>query len=487
MSVFFFFKSATSPQQSFALLRSSKRGGEEESIANRDDIPDVHVQAMRRDHQEMLKVYRLDVVTHVQNPDKITAFLASRKVRFPTGMSPIKEPRTREDRNMVLLDNLTFGEDDAFEGYCTALREVEMLYWLADTLEGPGLSVDLREQLMPHQTVLVEKMDPDITLAHLSKQKVFTDAMSEYVSSADSREEKNRRIVHLLQSRDDPDFFTFCGALRENQSQAHLVELLQGKTRSEATGQQVDTTGHGEDSERMEETQREDSHQVERQPAETPRLHLATECKMQKSLELYKGGVSQDEREYHAMKEGLDLSKSVLLEETSVDNATKAYSEFDSKSYRQEIHRETRLFTHTSVTKTHHTSEMKQGHGVVQWQAADGGAIGEERREGEPIPMQLSLADPSIRSGTSAVVREGLPVVLTVNGEVDDAHWLLNNESLPLNKGIHTRTSGLTHELEIDNMTSDLAGTYTCQGTTPKGAMLSCDIKLTLLDPSPSP
>eukprot|EP00058_Branchiostoma_floridae_P002582 XP_002588070.1 hypothetical protein BRAFLDRAFT_83070 [Branchiostoma floridae] len=349
---------------------------------------------MTRHHQEMLKVYRLDVVIHVQNPDRITAFLASRKVRLPTGMSPIKEPLTVEDRNKVLLDNLTFGEDDAFEGYCAALREEEKLYWLADTLEGPGLSVDLREQLMRHQIVLVEKMDPDITLAHLSKQKVFTEAMTEYVSSADSREEKNRRIVHLLQSRDDPDFFTFCEALRENQGQAHLWDLLQGKTRSEATGQQVDATGHGVDSERMEETQREDSHQVERQPAETPRSHLAM--------------------------------------------------------------------------------------------TADGGAIGDQRREGEPIPMQLSLADPSIRSGTSAVVRTGLPVILTVNGEVDDAHWLLNNESLPLNKGIHTRTSGLTHELEIDNMTSDLAGTYTCQGTTPKGAMLSCDIKLTLLDPSPS-
>ncbi|XP_078618737.1 uncharacterized protein LOC144886145 [Branchiostoma floridae x Branchiostoma japonicum] len=300
-----------------------------------------------------------------------------------------------------------------------------------------------------------------LSLFCLPNEQVFTEAMSEYVSSADSREEKNRRIVHLLQSRDDPDFFTFCEALRENQSQAHLWDLLQGKTRSEATGQQVDAMGHGVDSERMEETQREDSHQVERQPAETPRSHLA-------------------------IKEGLDLSKSVLLEETSVDKATKAYSEFDSKSYRQEIHRETRLFTHTSVTKSHSISEMKQGHGVVQWQAPDGGAIGDQRREGEPIPMQLSLADPSIRSGTSAVVRGGLPVILTVNGEVDDAHWLLNNESLPLNKGINVRTSGLTHELEIDNMTSDLAGTYTCQGTTPKGAMLSCDIKLILLDPSPS-
>eukprot|EP00058_Branchiostoma_floridae_P024192 XP_002609682.1 hypothetical protein BRAFLDRAFT_123581 [Branchiostoma floridae] len=188
-----------------------------------------HYKAMRRDHQEMLKLYRLDAVTHVQNPDRITAFLASRKVRLPTGMSPIKKPRTREDRNKVLLDNLTFGEDDAFEGYCAALREEEKLYWLADTLEGSGLSVDLREQLMRHQTVLVEKMDPDITLAHLSKQKVFTDAMSDYVSSADSREEKNRRIVHLLQSRDDPDFFTFCGALRQNQSQAHLADLLQAR------------------------------------------------------------------------------------------------------------------------------------------------------------------------------------------------------------------------------------------------------------------
>ncbi|XP_035666006.1 uncharacterized protein LOC118409246 isoform X1 [Branchiostoma floridae] len=378
-----------------------------------DRTESKHYKAMRRDHQEMLKLYRLDAVTHVQNPDRITAFLASRKVRLPTGMSPIKKPRTREDRNKVLLDNLTFGEDDAFEGYCAALREEEKLYWLADTLEGSGLSVDLREQLMRHQTVLVEKMDPDITLAHLSKQKVFTDAMSDYASSADSREEKNRRIVHLLQSRDDPDFFTFCGALRQNQSQAHLADLLQ--------------------------------------------------------------------------EEGLDLNKSVLLEEKSIDNATKAYSELDSKGYRQEIHRETHLFTHTSVTQTHHINEMNQGNGAVQWQAADGGVyIGDQRREGEPIQRQLSLADPTIRSGASAVARRGQPVILEVNGEVDDAHWLLNNGSLPVNKGIHVRTSGLTHELKIDGMTPDLAGTYTCQGTTPDGAMLSCDIRITLLDPYPS-
>ncbi|XP_078688648.1 uncharacterized protein LOC144920351 isoform X2 [Branchiostoma floridae x Branchiostoma belcheri] len=364
---------------------------------------------MRRDHQEMLKLYRPDAVKHVQNPDKITAYLGSKNVRLPTGMSAIKKPHTREDHNKKLLDNLAFGDDDAFKGYCTVLRNEEKLYWLADTLEGPGLSGDLREQLMRHHAVLVEKMDPDITLAHLSKQKIFTDAMSDYVSSAVSREEKNRRILHLLQSRDDPSFYTFCGALRQNQRQAHLADLLK--------------------------------------------------------------------------EEGLDLNKSVLLEEKSLDNATKAYSELDSKVYRQDIHNETHRYTHTTVTKTQLIKEMNQQNGAVEWRA-DSGVY--RPREGAPIQRQLSLADPAIRSGASAVARRGQTVILEVNGEVDDAYWLLNGGSLPLNKGVHVRTYGLTHELTIDAMTSDLAGTYTCQGTTPDGAMLSCDIRITLLDHNPS-
>ncbi|CAH1253675.1 CNTN5 [Branchiostoma lanceolatum] len=368
--------------------------------------------SMRKDHQEMLKLYRPDAVKHVQNPDRITGYLASKNVRLPTGMSAIKKPRTREDRHEKLLDNLIFGEDDAFEGYCAALREEEKLYWLADTLEGPGLPVDRREQLMRHQTVLVEKMDPDVTLAHLSKQKVFTTAMSDYVSSADTREEKNRRIIHLLQSRDEPDFYTFCGALRQNESQAHLADLLQ--------------------------------------------------------------------------EEGLDLNKSVLLEEKSLDNAT-IHSELDSKGYSREIHGETHRFTHTTVTKTQHINEVNQQNSAVQWQASNGGVyIMDQRREADPIQRQLSLTDPTIRSGASAVARRGQAVILEVNGEVDDAHWLLNDGPLPQNKGIHVRTYGLTHELNIDGMTPELSGTYTCQGYTPDGAMLTCDIGITLLDSNPS-
>eukprot|EP00058_Branchiostoma_floridae_P003777 XP_002589265.1 hypothetical protein BRAFLDRAFT_74578 [Branchiostoma floridae] len=57
----------------------------------------------------------------------------------------------------------------------------------------------------------------------------------------------------------------------------------------------------------MEETQREAMHQVERQPAETPRPHLATDCKMQKSLEQFKGGVPQRERQYPAMRKFIML------------------------------------------------------------------------------------------------------------------------------------------------------------------------------------
>ncbi|CAH1253674.1 CNTN2 [Branchiostoma lanceolatum] len=339
------------------------------------DVNDSDGDGMDKHHLEMLKLYRPDAVKHVKRPDRVTAYLASINVLPASVIKIINNQHSQDGYNRRIVDSLTqHGGNEAFQGYCSSLRKEEKLYWLADTLEGRGLSVYGREQLMQHQSVLVERMDPDITLAYLSKQRVFTTAMTEHVSSANSREEKNRRIIHLLQSRDDDEFSVFLDALRQNQSQAHLVGLFG------STGEQK---------------------------------------------QQWNGAGQQKQQSWN--------------------------------------------ITDQKINSTH----VSSGSGVCINQQSEQTA----RSKG------LCFTDPSIKSGASAMVQIGQPVILEVNGEVDNAYWLLNDGPLPQNKGINVRKYGLTHELNIDGMTPELAGTYTCQGNTPDGAMLSCDINITSMEP----
>ncbi|XP_078688273.1 uncharacterized protein LOC144920180 [Branchiostoma floridae x Branchiostoma belcheri] len=394
--------------------------------------PPPPCEPMDKHHREMLKLYRPDAVEYVNRPDRVFMYLTSINV-LPASVIKVinKQHYTKDQYNRKIVDTLIqHGGNDAFKGYCSSLRK-EKLFWLADTLEGQGLSIYRRELLTRHQSVLVERMDPDITLAHLSKQRVFTSAMTEYVSSATSREEKNRRILHLLQSRSDDEFSVFLDALRLNESQPPLVDLFE-------PSQVTLPAGPGK--------------QPKPQPWPGQLQQTAWNGGGQLQQPAWNGGGQLQQPAWNgggqlqqpAWNGGGQLQQSAWNSGGQLQQSAWNGGQISgSKVY---IHQQTNL-------------------------------------KGVTAKKGLHFTDPSIQSGASTMVQIGQPVILEVNGEVDNAHWMLNDGPLPQHKGVHTRAYGLTHQLTIDAMTHDLAGTYTCQGTTPDGAMLSCDINITSMDP----
>ncbi|XP_066272980.1 uncharacterized protein [Branchiostoma lanceolatum] len=447
---------------------------------------------MDKHHLEMLKLYQPDAVTHVKRPDRVTVYLASINVLPASVIKIINNQHTQDGYNRRIVESLTqYGGNEAFQGYCSSLRKEEKLYWLADTLEGRGLSVYRREQLMQHNSVLVEKMDPDITLAYLSKQRVFTTAMTEHVSSANSREEKNRRIIHLLQSSDDEDFSVFLDALRQNQSQAHLVELFgstgQQKQQWNGAGQQKQQwNGVGQ--------QKQQSWNITDQKINSTHVSSGVDIDRSDRVTLTKEGRGLSVYR----REQLTQHQSVLVQRMDPD-ITLAYlskqrvfttamtEHVSSANSREEKNRriihllQSRDDDEFSVFLDALRQNQSQAHLVELFTGS--GVYINQQSEQTARSKGLCFTDPSIKSGASAMVQIGQPVILEVNGEVDNAYWLLNDGPLPQNKGINVRKYGLTHELNIDGMTPELAGTYTCQGNTPDGAMLSCDINITSMEP----
>ncbi|KAI8481812.1 LON peptidase N-terminal domain and RING finger protein 2 [Branchiostoma belcheri] len=349
---------------------------------------DIPGEPMDKHHREMLKLYRPDAVEYVNRPDRVFMYLTSINV-LPASVIKVinKQHYTKDQYNRKIVDTLIqHGGNDAFKGYCSSLRK-EKLFWLADTLEGQGLSIYRRELLTRHQSVLVERMDPDITLAHLSKQRVFTSAMTEYVSSATSREEKNRRILHLLQSRSDDEFSVFLDALRLNESQPPLVDLFE-------PSQVTLPAGPG------------------KQPKPQP----------------WPGQLQQP-----AWNGGGQLQQSAW----NGGGQLQQQSAWNSGGQLQQP-------AWNSGGQLQQQSAWNGG-GQLQQSAWNGGQISgskvyihqQTNLKGVTAKKGLHFTDPSIKSGASTMVQIGQPVILEVNGE----------------------------------------------GTTPDGAMLSCDINITSMDP----
>ncbi|XP_078610395.1 uncharacterized protein LOC144881300 [Branchiostoma floridae x Branchiostoma japonicum] len=445
---------------------------------------------MDKHHREMLKLYRPDAVKHVKRPDRVAMHLSSTNALPDSVIKNITNQHTQDGYNRKIVDSLTmYGDNEAFNGYCTALRK-DKLYWLADTLEGRGLSVYRREQLMQHQSILVERMDPDITLAHLSKRKVFTSAMTEYVASAHSREEQNRRIIHLLQSRNDDEFSVFLDALRQNQSQAHLVEpfILSGQKKQQS---QVQWNGVGKKTISTVSTGEREAFisQQSKQTTVNGGLYFTDDTSGMVNGQVVRLSVYR--------REQLMQHQSILVERMDPDITlahlskrkvfTSAMTEYVASAHsREEKNRriiqllQSRNDDEFSVFLDALRQNQSQAHLVELFNEREN-FINQQSKQ-TTINKGLFFTDASIKSGASAMVQIGQPVILEVNGEVDDARWLLNDGPLPQNKGIHVRTSGRTQELKIDAMTPNLAGTYTCQGTTPEGAKLSCDINITSME-----
>ncbi|XP_035666120.1 uncharacterized protein LOC118409303 [Branchiostoma floridae] len=184
---------------------------------------------MSPDRQAMLRTYRNTIIDNMKSPTTVASYLAQEGVIPETMLDTMESQPTPEDKSKKLLDALPSYQDESYGCLCASLREQEQLHWLADTLEGEGLSVDKKRRIASHRHLLVNKMNPDVIVAHLSHNKVFTRHMANCCLSAKSREDKNKRILHLLPSRSDRDFGVFCTALRTDDQSAYLADLLEGE------------------------------------------------------------------------------------------------------------------------------------------------------------------------------------------------------------------------------------------------------------------
>ncbi|XP_066288354.1 contactin-3-like isoform X3 [Branchiostoma lanceolatum] len=191
--------------------------------------------AMRKDRRDMLLAFRSIIINNVKDTDKVIEYLVKMEVLTPAQVNDLNSLRAEEARCGKLLDMLPPRGDEAFEHFCEALRTRVHLAWLADTLEGDGMTSAKKLQLIRHRAVLVDKMSPEPVITYLSqsqvvgKPQVFTKAMGNYIISAPLREERNERILDLLPSRDDLAFDVFCEALRTMGKQAYLADMLDGK------------------------------------------------------------------------------------------------------------------------------------------------------------------------------------------------------------------------------------------------------------------
>ncbi|KAI8478985.1 Contactin-3 [Branchiostoma belcheri] len=184
---------------------------------------------MSPDRQAMLRTYRNTIIDNMKSPTTVASYLAQEGVIHSATLNAVISQPTPEDKSKKLLDALPSYDDESYGCLCASLREQEKLHWLADTLEGEGLSVDKKKQIASHRNLLVNKMDPDTIVEHLSNNKVFTGHMANCCLGAMSREDKNKRILHLLPSRSDRDFGLFCTALRTDDKSAYLADLLEGE------------------------------------------------------------------------------------------------------------------------------------------------------------------------------------------------------------------------------------------------------------------
>ncbi|XP_066288353.1 contactin-3-like isoform X2 [Branchiostoma lanceolatum] len=185
--------------------------------------------AMRKDRRDMLLAFRSIIINNVKDTDKVIEYLVKMEVLTPAQVNDLNSLRAEEARCGKLLDMLPPRGDEAFEHFCEALRTRVHLAWLADTLEGDGMTSAKKLQLIRHRAVLVDKMSPEPVITYLSQSQVFTKAMGNYIISAPLREERNERILDLLPSRDDLAFDVFCEALRTMGKQAYLADMLDGK------------------------------------------------------------------------------------------------------------------------------------------------------------------------------------------------------------------------------------------------------------------
>ncbi|XP_035666121.1 uncharacterized protein LOC118409304 [Branchiostoma floridae] len=184
---------------------------------------------MSPDRQAMLRTYRNTIIDNMKSPTTVASYLAQEGVIPETTLNDIISQPTPESKSKKLLDALPSYQDESYGCLCASLREQEQLHWLADTLEGEGLSVDKKRRIASHRNLLVNKMNPDDIIAHFSDNKVFTRHMANCCLGAKSREDKNKRILHLLPSRSDRDFGVFCAALRTDDQSAYLADLLEGE------------------------------------------------------------------------------------------------------------------------------------------------------------------------------------------------------------------------------------------------------------------
>ncbi|XP_078618110.1 contactin-3-like isoform X5 [Branchiostoma floridae x Branchiostoma japonicum] len=191
--------------------------------------------AMRKDRRDMLLAFRSIIINNVKDTDKVIEYLVKMEVLAPAQVNDLNSLRAEEAKCGKLLDMLPPRGDEAFEHFCEALRTRVHLAWLADTLEGEGMTSAKKLQLIRHRAVLVDKMSPEPIITYLSQSQVvgrpqvFSKAMGNYIINAPLREERNERILDLLPSRDDLAFDVFCEALRTMGKQAYLADMLDGK------------------------------------------------------------------------------------------------------------------------------------------------------------------------------------------------------------------------------------------------------------------
>ncbi|XP_078688609.1 uncharacterized protein LOC144920335 isoform X3 [Branchiostoma floridae x Branchiostoma belcheri] len=393
---------------------------------------------MSRVHQEMLRTYRTTIVDNMKVPGKVTSRMANDKVINAHMVEAIASHSVRQDKSKKLLDSMVLGGDKSFDSFCTGLRKDEKLDWLADTLEGQGLSMDNRKRLEAHEKLLVNKMDPGSTLQYLTQNQIFTNDMAEYCNDASSTEEQNKRILHLMKSRSDEDFNIFCSGLRANGQQAHIADLLQGGGIDMATkdvimedeivktGMTLNQSGTG--------------------------LGLGAAGA---GLGLGAAGVGLG-----TAAAGLAASKGGMG--MGGTQSTSASGLKSSSAFGADL----------GLGGT-------AGHGVdFKGQHLNGAVV---KGAGHKYRIEATAPQGSLMSASSTVVPPGQPVILEVRGEVDQVQWLYNGDVIRGDPGITANSDGFLHELHIDRMSPERDGTYTCRGETPDGGVVACDIKVQTL------
>ncbi|CAH1253688.1 CNTN5 [Branchiostoma lanceolatum] len=428
---------------------------------------------MSRVHQEMLRTYRTTIVDNMKAPGKVTTRMANEKVINANMVQAIASHPVRQDKSKKLLDSMVLGGDKSFDSFCGGLRKDEKLDWLADTLEGQGLSMDNRKRLEAHKQLLVNKMDPESTLTSLTQNQIYSNDMAEYCMSANSTEEQNKRILHLMQSRSDEDFSIFCSGLRANGQQAHIADLLQVQSNldsatTQGTGEkQLPRTGEGIDMTKKEVIMEDEFVKKEGMSLNqsgvgfglgAAGVGLGTATAAAGGLAAAKGGLGTGGAQL-TTNGGLGTGGAQLTTQSTSASGMRSAGTFG-----------TDLGLGSAAGQgLDMDGSFKGRHGAV----VGGG--------GHRYLIDATAPQGSLMSASSTVVPPGQPVILEVRGEVDQVEWLYNGGSIRGDPGISTHSDGFLHELHIDRMSPERDGTYTCRGETPDGGAVACDIKVQTL------